>query len=185
MGRPADERRAQFEEWIQPLLGHAMAYAYALVRNRADSEDALQDALLKGYLGLAGYDPARSFKGWWFTIVHNCCRDLARRRRARRFFMSWFPVRENAKSDNSIPGGDVKAYSCPPVTDLPTRLAIGVHSPSIAVWRAARERQRGSQMNKERFRVDRLGQAGMGAAVHGTGLGCRTGISRDDDDRNL
>jgi RNA polymerase sigma-70 factor (ECF subfamily) len=72
-----------FEQRIAPLLDRAAAYAYAIVGNREDAEDALQDAALKGFLAFGRFDPARSFKGWWFVIVRNCCRDLLRRKRTR------------------------------------------------------------------------------------------------------
>lgn len=72
-----------FQRQIEPLLDRAAAYAYALVHNRDDAEDAVQDAALKGFLAFATYDPARPFKAWWFVIIRNCCRDLVRRRRIR------------------------------------------------------------------------------------------------------
>jgi len=83
MGSPGDDRRAVFETWVAPLLGRAAAYARALVRNSSDAEDAVQEALLKGYLGLAGYDRSRPFAGWWFAILRNSCLDLIRRRKVR------------------------------------------------------------------------------------------------------
>lgn len=89
MGPPGDDRRAVFETWVEPLLGRAAAYASALVRNRADAEDAVQEALLKGYLGLDGYDRSRPFQGWWFAILRNCCLDLIRRRKVRRSLLPW------------------------------------------------------------------------------------------------
>jgi RNA polymerase sigma-70 factor, ECF subfamily len=86
---PRDDRRTQFERWVEPLMSRAAAYAYSLLRNRADAEDAVQDALLKGYAGLDHYDEARSFQGWWFAVVRHCCLDLIRRRQIRRAFLRW------------------------------------------------------------------------------------------------
>jgi RNA polymerase sigma-70 factor (ECF subfamily) len=80
---PADPR-PEFEALVEPLLGRAAGYAYSLLGHRADAEDAVQDALLKGYDRRGGYDPGRPFAGWWFAVVRNCCHDLARRRRRRR-----------------------------------------------------------------------------------------------------
>ena len=39
-----------FEQWIKPLLDRAAAYAYAIVHNREDAEDAIQEAAVKGFL---------------------------------------------------------------------------------------------------------------------------------------
>jgi RNA polymerase sigma-70 factor, ECF subfamily len=86
---PRDDRRARFERWVEPLLNRAAAYAYSLLRDRADAEDAVQNALLKGYAGLDHYDETRSFPGWWFAVVRHCCLDLLRRRKTRRSFLRW------------------------------------------------------------------------------------------------
>jgi RNA polymerase sigma factor (sigma-70 family) len=76
---PAEE----FEQRIKPFLDRAAAYAYAIVHNREDAEDAVQEAAIKGFQAFEGYDPSRPFKAWWFVIIRNCCRDLLRRRRTR------------------------------------------------------------------------------------------------------
>ena len=78
----SDDDRDLFEEWVEPLLAQAAGYAYSIVGNHADAEDAVQDALWKGYRGMDSYDRNRPFKGWWFAIVRNCCLDLLRERRA-------------------------------------------------------------------------------------------------------
>ena len=83
MRRQPDLAATDFEQWIEPLLERAAGYAFAILRNREDAEDALQEAALKGYRNLERYDRDRSFKGWWFAIIRNCCLDLTRRRRAR------------------------------------------------------------------------------------------------------
>src|SRR5262245_5052436 len=88
----------------------------------------------------------------------------------------------DAKSDNSIPGGDVKGCSCPPATALWTRLAIGRRLPSIIGGTGAHLSQGGAQMAKESLTADRLGQIGMGTAPHGAQSGRRIDVRRNDDD---
>ena len=73
----------EFERWIKPLLDRAAAYAYAIVHNREDAEDAVQEAAIKGFQAFESYDRSRPFNAWWFVIIRNCCRDLLRRRRTR------------------------------------------------------------------------------------------------------
>src|SRR5207244_12530368 len=83
MSREPNHDRDVFQQWVQPLLEQAAGYADSIVGNHADAEDAVQEALWKGYRGLHGYDRARPFKGWWFAIVRNCCLDLLQQQRAR------------------------------------------------------------------------------------------------------
>jgi len=73
----------EFKNLIEPLLQYAGGYAFSIVRNREDAEDAVQEALLKAYKELSSYDYSKSFKGWWFTIIRNCCLDLLRKRQVR------------------------------------------------------------------------------------------------------
>jgi RNA polymerase sigma-70 factor (ECF subfamily) len=71
-----------YERALRPLLTQAAGYARALLRNRHDAEDAVQQAALRGWERIAQYDPSRPFKGWWFAILRNCCVDILRKRQA-------------------------------------------------------------------------------------------------------
>ena len=75
---------SDYERALRPLLGQAGAYALALLRNRTEAEDAVQQAALQGWERLDQYDAARPFKGWWFAILRNCCLDVLRRIKASR-----------------------------------------------------------------------------------------------------
>ena len=83
MTQRAGLTRREYQRCIEPLLDRAAAYAYAIVRNREDAEDAVQEASLKGYRALASYDRSRPFKGWWLALLRNCSKDLLRRRATR------------------------------------------------------------------------------------------------------
>jgi len=78
----APKTACEYESLLEPLLGDAAGYAQAVLRNRADAQDVVQEAALKGWQAFATYDRARPFKGWWFTILRNCFRDVLRRRTA-------------------------------------------------------------------------------------------------------
>ena len=82
MKREAAMSTADYERLLEPVLTSAGAMALAIIRNRTDAEDAVQDAALKGLRARDGYDRARPFKGWFLAILRNCCRDLLRRRKA-------------------------------------------------------------------------------------------------------
>jgi RNA polymerase sigma-70 factor (ECF subfamily) len=67
---------------LTELLGEAAAYALSRLGNRQDAEDAVQQAALQAWRRIEQYDNARPFKGWWFTVLRNCCFDILRQRRA-------------------------------------------------------------------------------------------------------
>lgn len=68
---------------LTPLLPQAGRYALSILRNRADAEDAVQTAALRGLERLASFNEGRPFNGWWFAVLRNCCID--RLRGSRRF----------------------------------------------------------------------------------------------------
>ncbi len=70
-----------FARLLTPHLPAATAFARTLLRHRADAEDAVQQAALRGLERFASYDPARPFKAWWFTILRNLCLDMLRRQK--------------------------------------------------------------------------------------------------------
>ena len=74
----------EYERALRPLLGQAAGYAHALLRDRHEAEDAVQQAALRGWEGIASFDPTRSFKAWWFSILRNCCFDIQRKAKAAR-----------------------------------------------------------------------------------------------------
>lgn len=69
----------QYAVLLEPLLTQAAGYARSILRNRADAEDAVQQAALRAFERIHTFDENRPFKGWWFAILRNCCVDLMRR----------------------------------------------------------------------------------------------------------
>lgn len=73
-----------YDRVLRPLLGHAAGYARAMLGSRAEAEDAVQQAALKGWERIGQYDATRPFKAWWFAILRNCCIDALRRAKVAR-----------------------------------------------------------------------------------------------------
>jgi len=71
-----------FERLLVPELPAAYRIAYSLTRNRADAEDAVQDAALQAQRGFAGFAPGTNFRAWFLRIVMNSV--YAKHRAARR-----------------------------------------------------------------------------------------------------
>lgn len=65
-------------------------YAYRMLGNRADAEDAAQETFLRAMAALGDYQERAQFRQWLFTILVNQCRNalVARTRRQRRFVSS-------------------------------------------------------------------------------------------------
>lgn len=73
-------------------------YAYRMLGDRADAEDAAQETFLRALAALATYEERSQFREWLFTILVNQCRNalVSRARRERRFVSSdEFPVQEH------------------------------------------------------------------------------------------
>lgn len=62
-------------------------YAYHMLGNREDAEEALQDAFTRAYRSLARCEDPERFGAWLFRILVNRCRTMGARRgrRARTF----------------------------------------------------------------------------------------------------
>jgi RNA polymerase sigma-70 factor (ECF subfamily) len=70
----------QFERLLEPHLPVAVAYAYAIVRNHQDAQDAVQEAVFHAMRAFSQFDATRGFKPWWLTILRNACHDQLRQR---------------------------------------------------------------------------------------------------------
>lgn len=79
------------------LLPELRAYARFLVRNAAEADDLVQEAVLRALSALSQYQPGTSLRAWLFTILRNLVYEHARRRRTERAAieradLSWQPA---------------------------------------------------------------------------------------------
>jgi RNA polymerase sigma-70 factor (ECF subfamily) len=78
---PNDEGVAhQLEQIMASGLPSLYRRAYRILRNAADAEDAVQDALLAAYIHLHQFRGQAQISTWLTTIVLNCARLQLRRR---------------------------------------------------------------------------------------------------------
>lgn len=76
--RATDAWFAREVEAVTPTL---FRVGFAILRNRADCEDAAQNAVLKAYRNLPSLKERRHFRTWIVRILKNECFDLLRSRR--------------------------------------------------------------------------------------------------------
>lgn len=85
------ERQA-FEVLVERYKKKAHRIAFDFTRDREEAKDLSQEAFLRAYIHLKGFDHRASFYTWFYRILVNLCLDY-RRRRAR---ISWQSLDERA-----------------------------------------------------------------------------------------
>jgi RNA polymerase sigma-70 factor, ECF subfamily len=72
--------RPAMDELFRRYRGAAYRVAYRLLGNEADALDAVQNAFIKVFTHLDGFEGRSSFKTWLLRVVSNAALDLGRRR---------------------------------------------------------------------------------------------------------
>lgn len=79
--RVLDGHREAYKGLVDRYYGACARFAYRMLGNRQDAEDALQETFLRAYRALGKYRESDQFRGWLFRILVNQCRTAARQRR--------------------------------------------------------------------------------------------------------
>ncbi|HEY1914477.1 MAG TPA: sigma-70 family RNA polymerase sigma factor [Streptosporangiaceae bacterium] len=95
--RARDGDESAFGDLIGGYRSELHAHCYRMLGSVHDAEDALQDALLRAWRGLPGFEGRSSLRSWLYTIATNTALDLARRRARRELPAGFGPA--------SSPGG--------------------------------------------------------------------------------
>jgi RNA polymerase sigma-70 factor (ECF subfamily) len=72
-----------FRRLVEPHRTELYAHCYRMLGSVHDADDALQDALLRAWRGLASLEGGSSLRSWLYRITTNACLDLIARRRKR------------------------------------------------------------------------------------------------------
>ncbi len=83
-----------FEEMFVASRPKFVAMARAILRNKEDAEDAVQDAFLSGYLNLRNFEGRSALRTWFTRIVLNAALMIQRKRKP----STMQPLAENSKS---------------------------------------------------------------------------------------
>ena len=73
----------EFRALVEPHRRELLAHCYRILGALHDAEDALQDALVRAWRGLAAFEGRSTLRRWLYTIATRTSLDLAERRRAR------------------------------------------------------------------------------------------------------
>jgi RNA polymerase sigma factor (sigma-70 family) len=97
LGEPAllERARSGSEDAYQKLVGvhraELHAHCYQILGSVQDADDAVQDALLRAWRGLAGFEGRSSLRSWLYKIATNAALDVAQRRSRRELPMTYGP----------------------------------------------------------------------------------------------
>ncbi|HEX8007054.1 MAG TPA: sigma-70 family RNA polymerase sigma factor [Trebonia sp.] len=72
-----------FGELAEAHRGELRAYCYRMLGSVADAEDAVQNALLRAWRGLAGFEGRSSVRSWLYSIATNAALDILKHRSRR------------------------------------------------------------------------------------------------------
>lgn len=72
-----------FRHLVEQYQAQAIGHATAIVGNREDALDAVQEAFLAAFQAMGQFDLARRFYPWFYTILRNRCFKLAATRKKR------------------------------------------------------------------------------------------------------
>lgn len=79
--RSGDE--GAFGELAEAHRGELRAYCYRMLGSVADAEDAVQNALLRAWKGLGGFEGRSSVRSWLYSIATNAALDILKHRSRR------------------------------------------------------------------------------------------------------
>lgn len=89
-----------FEMLVAKYQAGVLSLAWSVLGNRAEAEDAAQEAFLRAYTHLKQFDHSRNFRGWLYTIAFSRCLDRLKKQRTERKFRP-----EVYRMSSPTPGG--------------------------------------------------------------------------------
>jgi RNA polymerase sigma-70 factor (TIGR02960 family) len=132
----ADARRgdeAAFELLVGRHRRELHAHCYRMLGSVQDAEDAVQEALLGAWRGLAGFEGRSSLRAWLFRVATNACLRLSSRRPHRMLSFDHGPARSDTHDLGEPVTGPVWLEPWPdePAADEPDPAAAYLRRESV------------------------------------------------------
>jgi RNA polymerase sigma-70 factor (ECF subfamily) len=99
LARARDGDDGAFTRLVEPLRRELHAHCYRMLGSTHDADDALQDALLRAWRGLARFEGRSSLRSWLYTVATHACLDVVESRGRRAL-----PVDLGPSSDRAVVG---------------------------------------------------------------------------------
>jgi RNA polymerase sigma-70 factor (ECF subfamily) len=80
-----------YQELVETHRGELHAHCYRMLASVHDADDAVQEALIRAWKGLTGFEGRSSVRTWLFKIATNTAIDAANRRSRRELPVDLFP----------------------------------------------------------------------------------------------
>jgi RNA polymerase sigma-70 factor (ECF subfamily) len=109
---PGQDEVVFFEELYRRHGTRMKSVAYNILGNPSDAEDAVQEAFLRAYRGMAAFKGTAQASTWVYRILVNACHDIGRQRRRRR------------DETELVPEDQLPASTAHPAADTPLRLTL-------------------------------------------------------------
>ncbi|MEV6157361.1 sigma-70 family RNA polymerase sigma factor [Nonomuraea sp. NPDC052129] len=94
---------AAFNRLVEPLRRELHAHCYRMLGSTHDADDALQDALLRAWRGLARFEGRGSLRSWLYTVATHTCLDTIESRGRRALPMDLGPSSDRAVLGDAPP----------------------------------------------------------------------------------
>ncbi|MDN5929868.1 MAG: sigma-70 family RNA polymerase sigma factor [Pseudonocardia sp.] len=121
LARDGDD--AAFTRLVAPLRRELHAHCYRMLGSTHDADDALQDALVRAWRGLARFEGRSSLRSWLYTVATRTCLTAAERRGKRALPMDFGPSSDRPVVDDT-PLGEVAWLGPYPDTQYEQRESV-------------------------------------------------------------
>ena len=73
--------REAFRHLVETYQKRAVAHAVAILFDRDDAEDAVQEAFIDAFRAIGTFDTSRTFYEWFYVLLRNRCYKMTAKRR--------------------------------------------------------------------------------------------------------